>query len=66
VRIEHLHVQHRVDAHLHVVAGDADLLGDVERVFLEAVPVGDSLEERHQDVKPACSVRLYLPRYSMT
>ena len=52
MRIEHLHVQHRVDTHLDVVARDADLLGDVERLFLEAVPVGNALDERNQDVKP--------------
>ena len=52
MRIHHLHVQHRVDAHLHVVAGDADLFGDVDRDFLEAVPVGDPLHERHENMKP--------------
>ena len=51
MRIQHLHVQHRIDAHLHVVAGDADLLGDVDRDLLQAVPVGDLLDERNQDVE---------------
>jgi hypothetical protein len=51
MRIEHLHVQHRIDADLHVVARDADLLGDVDRDLLQAVPVGDLLDERHQNVK---------------
>ena len=51
VRIEHLHVEDRVDADLDVVARDADLLGDIEGLLLQAVPVGDALHERHQNVK---------------
>ena len=51
MRIEHLHVQHGVHPHLHVVAGDANLFRDVDRDFLETVPVGYLLEERYQDVK---------------
>ena len=50
--IEHLQIQHAVDADLHVVLGDADLLGNIERLFLEGVPVGDAFDERKQDVKP--------------
>ncbi len=52
MRIEHLHVQHRVDADLNVVARDADLLRDVDRDFLEAVPVGHLLDEGNENVKP--------------
>ena len=51
MRIQHLHVQHRVDGHLDVVPSDADLLRDVERLLLEVVPVGDALHERHQDME---------------
>ncbi len=51
-RIEHLQVEHAVDADLHVVARDADLLGDVHRLFLEVVLVGDAVEEGLQDVEP--------------
>src|SRR5688572_7536420 len=51
-RIEHLHVEHAIDADLHVVARDADLLGNVHRLFLEVVLVGDAVEEGLQDVKP--------------
>ena len=35
LRVEHLQVQHAVDADLHVVARDADLLRDVDRLLLE-------------------------------
>ena len=52
MRIEHLHVQDRIDGHLHIVAGDADLFGNVERLLLEAVPVGNTLDERDQDMEP--------------
>ena len=51
MRIQHLHVEHRIDAHLHVVARDADLFRDVDRDFLEAVPVGHSLDEWNQNVE---------------
>ena len=51
MRIHHLHIQHRIDPHLNVVARDANLFGDVDRDFLEAVPVGHPLDERNQDVK---------------
>src|ERR1700730_14896745 len=51
MRVEHLHVQNAVHTHLDVVARDADLLGDVDRDFLEAVPVGDLLDEGDENVK---------------
>src|ERR1700742_2601365 len=51
VRVHHLHIQHAVHAHLDIVAGDADLLGDVDGDFLQAVLVGYALHEGHQDVK---------------
>ena len=51
MRIEHLHVEHRVDADLDVVARDADLLRDVDGDFLQAVPVGHPLDERNEDVE---------------
>ncbi len=51
MRIEHLHIQHRIDADLDVVARDADLLGHVDRLFLQAVTVGDPLDERNQDME---------------
>ncbi len=49
--VEHLEVQDAVHAHLDVVARDADLRGDVERLLLERVPVADDVDERHQDVE---------------
>ena len=49
--IEHLQIQHAVDLHLHVVARDADLRRDIERRFLQRVPVADDVDKRHQDVK---------------
>ena len=52
MRIHHLHVEHCIDAHLHIIARDADLLGDVDGDFLQAMPVGDLLDEWNQDVKP--------------
>ena len=51
LRVEDLEVEHAVDADLDVVAGDADLLRDVERRFLERVLVADDVDERHQDVE---------------
>jgi hypothetical protein len=66
MRVEHLHVEDRIDADLDVVACDADLLGNVDRNLLEAVAVGNRLGERNENVKAGCSVRLYLPRYSTT
>src|SRR5882757_8467431 len=51
MRIHHLHVEHRIDAHLDVVAGDADLLGDIDRDFLETMPVRDLLDEWNEDME---------------
>src|SRR5688572_7102012 len=51
-RVQHLHVEHAVDADLDVVARDADLLRDVHRLLLEVVLVGDAVEEGLQDVEP--------------
>ena len=52
LRVEDLEIQDAVHAHLHVVARDADLRRDVDRRFLQRMPVADDVEERNQDVKP--------------
>ncbi len=49
--LQHLQIQHSVHADLHVVPGDADLLRDVHRLFLQVVLVGDALDERDEDMK---------------
>ena len=49
--IHHLQIQHAVDADLHVVLRDADLLGNVDRGLLQAVPVRDALDAGHEDVE---------------
>ena len=66
MRIHHLHVQHRIHAHLHIVAGDADLFGNIDRDFLEAVLVGDPLHERHENMKTGRQGTTVLPRCSIT
>ena len=50
-RVENLHVEDAVDAHLDVVARDADLLGDIDGGFFERVPVADDVHERREDMK---------------
>jgi len=45
LRVQHLEEEHAVDADLHVVPGDADLGRDVERLFLQGVPVPDDVDE---------------------
>src|SRR5207253_162038 len=49
--IEHLEVKDAVHRHLHVVLGDADLLGDVDGDLLQRVLVAHRVHEGHQDVK---------------
>jgi len=39
------------DANLHIVARDADLLGDVQCLLFEAVSVGNPFNEWNQDMK---------------
>ena len=51
MRIEHLHVQNRIDTDLDIVAGDADLLSDIEGLFFQTMAVGDTLGERKEDVE---------------
>src|ERR1700733_12483272 len=51
MRIHHLHIKEAVHADLNVVAGDADLLGDIDGDLFQAVLVGDALHERHQNVE---------------
>src|SRR5581483_9670559 len=51
MRIEHLHVKDRVDTDLDVIPRDANLFGNIERLLLQAMPVGDALDERNQNVK---------------
>src|SRR5262249_46378280 len=50
--VQDLQIENAVDPDLHVVLGDADLLRDIDRVFLEAVLVGDALDEGQEDVNP--------------
>ena len=51
--VEHLIVPEEVDRDRRVVLGDAGLLGDVERLLLEAVAVGDALDEEAERDAPA-------------
>jgi hypothetical protein len=51
MRIEDLHIEDGVDTHLHIVPRNADLLGHVEGLFLQAVPVGNTLYEWNEDMK---------------
>ena len=60
-RIGHLVVEDAVDAELGVVLGDADLLGHVERHFLQRMHVGDAVEERDDEVEPGSSMPWKLP-----
>src|SRR5438093_10723997 len=50
-RIQDLEIEHAVYVHLDVVAGDADLRGNIDGRFLERVPVTDRVNEREEDVK---------------
>jgi len=50
-RIGHLVVDDAVDRELRVVLRDADLLGNIERHFLEHVTVGHAVDERHDQVQ---------------
>ena len=49
--VQNLQVEDPVDPDLHVVLGNAHLLGDVDRQFLQAVFVGRPLDKGQQDVK---------------
>ncbi len=51
MRIQDLHVEHRIDTDLDIVTCDADLFGDIERLFFQAVLVCDTLDERNQNVE---------------
>ena len=51
MRIQHLHVENRINCYLHVVAGNADLFGDVECLLLETVSIGNTLDEGEQNVE---------------
>ena len=46
-----MEVDDAVHGKLGVVAGDADLAGNVQRHFFERVAVGDAVNERNQDVQ---------------
>ena len=50
-RIGHLEVQDAVDLQLRVVLGDADLRRHVERRLAQVVPVGDAVDERHDEIE---------------
>ena len=50
-RIEDLHVQNTIYTNLHVVVGDTNLLGNVDGLFLENVPVRNSVDERKQNME---------------
>ena len=52
LRVDHLEVDDPVHRELRVVLGDADLLGDVQRHFLERVLVGHAVDEGHDHVEP--------------
>ena len=51
LRIQHLEIQHAIDANLHVVARNADLRRNVEGDLLQRVAVADDVDERQQHVK---------------
>lgn len=61
MRIEDLHVEDGVHTNLHIVPGNADLLGNVEGLFLQAVPVGNTLDERNQNMKSRMQCAAVLP-----
>ena len=48
---KHLQIEHTVHPHLHVVARDADLRRDVDRLFLQRVAIADDIDERDEDVE---------------
>src|SRR5262245_49301932 len=50
--VDDLVVQHSIDVHLHIVACDTDLFGNIESGFLERMAVTDSVNERGQNMKP--------------
>jgi hypothetical protein len=50
-RIEDLEIQDAVHTDLHVVARDADLRRDIDRDFLQRVPVPDDIQKRHEEVQ---------------
>src|SRR3989454_5995171 len=49
--IGHLVIQDAVDPKLGIVLGDADLLGHIERHFLQGMRVGDTVEEGDDQVE---------------
>jgi hypothetical protein len=51
-----LHIQNAIDADLHVVFGDANLLRNIERFLFQVVLVRNAFDERHEDVE-ACLYR---------
>src|SRR5439155_18947375 len=51
MRIQDLHVEDCVDTDLDVVPRYADLFGNVKRLFLWTVPIGDALDEWNQNVE---------------
>jgi hypothetical protein len=44
-------IQHAVDLHLGVVAGNADLRFDIDRKFGQAMTIGDAIHERDDDTQ---------------
>ncbi len=50
-RVNHLQVKHAIDHHLDVVAGNTGLAGHVDRLFLQGVLVGHTINKGDQDVK---------------
>ena len=49
--IQDLHVKHRVDTNLDIIPRNTDLFGDVECLFLQAVPIGNAVDERDQNME---------------
>jgi hypothetical protein len=49
VRIKHARVEHAVELERHVVGRDGRLAGDLNGHLLEALDVGDAVEEGHED-----------------
>ena len=60
--MQHFEIQDAVHRDLHVVAGDADLLGNIDRGFFERVFVADVIDEGEQDVEAYFSINKMVGR----
>ena len=51
LRVKHLQVQNAVNANLYIIPCDADLLGNVSRLFFQCVLVGNLVEKRPKQME---------------